>query len=693
MRFIALLFLILALPFLAAAQTPYTVLIDLSTKNVEATNRIAIRETVPVRLVNTDIHAAGNLVLRISADTQTMAIATAFATESPGVAAGLLDLNTQEFVDYFEGAAPQARRVFTLAVWDTLLNRLLVNAQIQVQNNPYQDGMPGPSPIGVSYLPGQFTGTNWVAGGIYQATETPGVFRLELPDSLVATTTSMPWGAISGDLNVQTDLVARLNQLYAQILSMAANATDGVARAAASNALALANAALTNGVSTGSVWGAISGDITTQTDLVARLDQISENLDNAVSDLTNQLHGISLYTGLVDVVMSGDWYSPEFVKGINLQPVPRSAPSSNEVVDLVDMRVLRQYSDQVAVDWQLSPESLRNRHDADLIWSVLPTNKASVSSNGFLTSLASGVVTVRLDVGVSSDTVEVPASLQMDLTVDWQLPGATNYLRFPLVNGLYSRATNGPQSVAIMSSFNHAQTSYVYATTGLLAGVDLSPFPVRWSRWGTRWIGGALITSNIVITTHHLRPLNGDKVWFLTTNNVVVEREVVEQHYFAYSNSWVDVALSKLDSPVTGVEPVHAPPPTWGSFIGYQTMSPDVFSGFNLPTVMIDQFFNAHVATLREAGRYTPAAEPWFSPYYKIAISGDSGSPLFFMAGNTPVLIGAVVMNTWKPGMGNLLDFRAKIEEGITALSPGASLNYFDPTGYTPLLPLPPGGF
>jgi len=125
---------------------------------------------------------------------------------------------------------------------------------------------------------------------------------------------------------------------------------------------------------------------------------------------------------------------------------------------------------------------------------------------------------------------------------------------------------------------------------------------------------------------------------------VVVEREVVEQHYFAYSNSWVDVALSKLDSPVTGVEPVHAPPPTWGSFIGYQTMSPDVFSGFNLPTVMIDQFFNAHVATLGEAGRYTPAAEPWFSPYYKIAISGDSGSPLFFVAGNTPVLIGAMVM-------------------------------------------------
>ncbi len=448
-----------------------------------------------------------------------------------------------------------------------------------------------------------------------------------------------------------------------------------------------------NAISNSARWGGISGDLTTQTDLVARLDQMSEDLDNAVSDLTNQLHGISLYTGLVEVVMSGDWYSPEFVKGINMQPIPRSAPSSNEVVDSVDLRVLRQYSDQVAVDYQLSPDSLRNRQDADLIWSVLPTNKASVSSNGFLTSLASGVVTVRLDVGVSSESVAVPASLQMDLTVDWQLPGATNYLRYPLVNGLYQRATNGTQSMAIMSSFNHAQTSYVYATTGLLAGVDLSPFPVKWSRWGTRWIGGALITSNIVLTTHHFRPLNGDKVWFLTTNNVVVEREVVEQHYFAYSNSWVDVALSKLDSPVTGVEPVHAPPPTWGSYIGYQTMSPDVFSGLNIPTVMIDQFFNAHIATLGEAGRYTPAAEPWFSPYYKIAISGDSGSPLFFMAGNTPVLIGAVVMNTWSPGMGNLLNFRAEIEEGISILSPGASLNYFDPTGYTPLLPLPHGGF
>ena len=235
MRRLALIFAFLALPVMAIAQTPYTVVIDLSSKTVEATNRIAIRETVPVRLVNTDIHAATNLVLRITADTQTMAVATTFTNESPGVAGGNVDLNTQEFVDYFDGASPQARRVFTLAVWDTALNRLLVNAQIQVENNPYHEGMPGPSPIGVNYLPGQWSGTNWIVGGVYQADTTPGSFVLRLMGDLHASATDVAWGTISGNIHLQSDLAAWLSGIESNV---AAAYTDAVLAAQSAQSIA-----------------------------------------------------------------------------------------------------------------------------------------------------------------------------------------------------------------------------------------------------------------------------------------------------------------------------------------------------------------------------------------------------------------------------------------------------------------------
>jgi len=150
--------LFLSLCLTAAASITNSVLtIDLSSKTMTASSTIAIRETIYVSLVNIGASTPANLVLRVVRETNAYANATNFTaagTDTNGnvMAYGPLDLNTTELVDYYEGLNPTVSREWSLAVWDTSIGRLLVNDYIDIQNNPYDESMPGPSPVGVLYL-------------------------------------------------------------------------------------------------------------------------------------------------------------------------------------------------------------------------------------------------------------------------------------------------------------------------------------------------------------------------------------------------------------------------------------------------------------------------------------------------------------------------------------------------------------
>jgi len=141
----------------SATLTNSVLTIDLSNKTVVASSTIAIRETINVALVNIGASSPTNLVLRVVRETNAYANATNFTaagTDSNGnvMAFGPLDLNTSELVNYYEGLNPTVSRQWSLAVWDTSLGRLLVNDYVDIQNNPYAESMPGPSPVGVVYV-------------------------------------------------------------------------------------------------------------------------------------------------------------------------------------------------------------------------------------------------------------------------------------------------------------------------------------------------------------------------------------------------------------------------------------------------------------------------------------------------------------------------------------------------------------
>ena len=165
----------------AALANTVVMTIDLSTKDVTVADTISIRETVPVQIVNLGGSEAANLVLRILDNDGTVyAQETGFTDAGNDIAYGEISLNTQELVDYFEDMAMQAQMAFTLGLWDTSLNRLLINDVVTIQNNPYVPGMPGPDPVGVSYM----------VAATYDA-DTNGV--VDTSDALVALLAAPPW--------------------------------------------------------------------------------------------------------------------------------------------------------------------------------------------------------------------------------------------------------------------------------------------------------------------------------------------------------------------------------------------------------------------------------------------------------------------------------------------------------------------
>ena len=146
--------------------------IDLQKKKVKITDTVAIRTTVPVTLINIGTSDPDYLVMRITGSTPQDA-STLYAildvfnlvVGDSTKATGNLNLNTSELVAYFEGLGPQTVRTFNLGLWDTQNNWLLINYDIDIQNNPYVDGMPGVSPAGTEFVKFVWSNDVWWAIG------------------------------------------------------------------------------------------------------------------------------------------------------------------------------------------------------------------------------------------------------------------------------------------------------------------------------------------------------------------------------------------------------------------------------------------------------------------------------------------------------------------------------------------------
>ncbi|MCK9520570.1 MAG: hypothetical protein M0R74_16325, partial [Dehalococcoidia bacterium] len=297
-----------------AALANTTLTIDLSNKTVAASATIAIREIVNITLVNIGTSSPADLILRIVRETNAYANAESF-TASGTNAVGALDLNTTELVDAYKGLNPTASKQWSIAVWDTSQGSLLVNDFINIQNNPYDESMPGPSPVGVSYvLTTNAAYLNSITGITYRTQGNTGTVekldgrnaRITFPSPEAATGAVVSVNGNDGVVILSTSDIGEGTNLYHTEARVSANVsvTDALAKATAaypaSNPSNFVDASITNSLYPSSnpsnfVDANVTNDLSTRVDGMTNGAALGATaVQPTDSDYTNAVAGAAL---------------------------------------------------------------------------------------------------------------------------------------------------------------------------------------------------------------------------------------------------------------------------------------------------------------------------------------------------------------------------------------------------------------
>lgn len=477
-------------------------------------------------------------------------------------------------------------------------------------------------------------------------------------------------------------------------------------------------------LSTGAVWGGISGDLNLQTDLVARLTQMAGDMDAALGlvetnliaqhtsdmarveadiDTLNQQMGSLVLSGGVSVVTYGGFYADEWARGIMFSAVPRAPPSSNALVNPhVDAAAMRFWSDVTAIDYWASLLESRNNTNAPVVWSVGNPALASVDTNGFITSLLPGTTTVAAAVGGVSVSTGIALHVATHGIMDWQVSGPIGYWRRLVYTSLVDRITNEASSL-VMSAFDHATTNYQWRTNGPMAGVDLSAAPIWNSRWNSKHNNGILIAPKILLTAEHSLITPGTRFRFLTPNNELVERTTVRAAAVpGTGGGYTDAQLHELDEAITNIQPVRLLGSGWWNYvyaISLEGSGMRVYEYTNIvygaaiaPYLPIFDFDNVGRIVTLTLGDGVPVRpnEPWLNKFWRNLTGGDSGGPLFMLSGDEPVLLGVVMVNSGKPGAW-VWDIQDSLNQTLSEMCPTCdTIQWYEGfTNYIPKAPIP----
>lgn len=192
----------------------------------------------------------------------------------------------------------------------------------------------------------------------------------------------------------------------------------------------------------------------------------------------------------------------------------------------------------------------------------------------------------------------------------------------------------------LFTTQNHASSIYVRNTSCWVVSLDLTAVS-PWNSLGGAFRAGVAISLRHVLLANHYPVQVGTVLRFITASNVVVERTVTSIYSVPESPTYSkDVQIAKLDSDLPGtITPVKFLPanaydylPTWKTW--------------KIPLIATNQLermqcmlCNAFtVSPVDFIGGWVTTESPYATMYERV-ISGDSGSPAFFVINGEPVLI------------------------------------------------------
>jgi hypothetical protein len=207
----------------------------------------------------------------------------------------------------------------------------------------------------------------------------------------------------------------------------------------------------------------------------------------------------------------------------------------------------------------------------------------------------------------------------------------------------------------IYSTQNHSTSTYVRNINCWANDLDLTCMS-PWNTTGANTRAGTLISpSHLVFATHYEIDI-GAKVRFITSNNVVIERTLVDK----IPTSTSDIYLGLLDSDVpNSISFAKLLPSDWSTYLPtiYRNKS-GTYTIYRLPMLSLDQEEKALVKeflyvdptgksayTQQPTQNYLDPNNSYYNTYpnrilfHESIIGGDSGNPSFLIINNQLVLI------------------------------------------------------
>lgn len=301
--------------------------------------------------------------------------------------------------------------------------------------------------------------------------------------------------------------------------------------------------------------------------------------------------------------------------------------------------------------------------------------------NGVASGVAAGSVTITASGNseFSARTVSVTSAVGSTNTA---LSGyVSSSLSYSASSGVDTRIAGKSSSTAknIFTTQNHGSSIYVRNSGCWAYDLDLTPIS-PWNSTGANTRAGTLISPRHIIFAAHYQINNGSIIRFVTTDNTVVERTMINKVSLSQT-LYPDITIGVLDSDVPNtIGYVKVLPSNWSSYL------PNVGAIYRIPALALDYEEKALVTELGVVNGgtlifYTPTNAQRLS-FFETIIVGDSGNPVFLIINGQLVLL---TVWTWGGSGGGtfVTYFKNDINSAMSSLGGGYTLTEVDLSGFT----------
>ncbi len=218
---------------------------------------------------------------------------------------------------------------------------------------------------------------------------------------------------------------------------------------------------------------------------------------------------------------------------------------------------------------------------------------------------------------------------------------------------------------------NHAQGLYTRSANCWAADLDLTcASPWNSNSDGVNKRAGTLITPRHVLMAAHFPLSTGDRIRFVTKDNVTIERTIIANLVNSGASYKRDLQMALLDSDVPGsISVCQFLPSNYATYLSND--------GAGLPALYLDQEEKALVADVWGTKYYFAGSDdyryylqvptlPYRLAMNETIIGGDSGNPVFLILNGKPVLLGMFTFGY--AGSGSSLTNISNLPNGGTGL-------------------------